>query len=227
MFVAFADELVVQAPVAGLVEADAAGPDVRRHRRVVTLPRFDRRRFGDLVQRVRVVASTSQCAAEHAVVADGLVVAAVVERAEPRSCPARAARTCAAARCRPSTDRRRTTRRSGGSPLSCHVPFAEYDVVRRSRSTPPRLSEREPVPAPGTCGRLPLRIDRAEEEQLVLHDRAAALERRRRCLRGPSVCTRAVGRLELLSSCPRGLSAACSRTPTRAASFDAALRRRR
>ena len=58
---------------------------------------------------------------------------------------------------------------------SCHVPFAEYEVIWRFRSMPPRSkSGNRRLPSASTLfgalkrPRLPARIDRAEEEQPVL-----------------------------------------------------------
>ena len=75
-------ELVVQATVALFVEPDAAGyvdagPSDR------SPPLIDRRRLDDAVHRAGVERFDQEVVRQSAIVADGLVVAAVVERAEP------------------------------------------------------------------------------------------------------------------------------------------------
>src|SRR5262249_58676634 len=92
--------LPVVAAVARFIEADAAGADARRDAEVAHLPGVDRRRLENPVQRAAERGVDQHTRAQHAVVVDGLVVAAVVERAvarrgllEQRAAPLRTART--------------------------------------------------------------------------------------------------------------------------------------
>src|SRR5262245_24804993 len=84
--------LVVDTAVGRLVEADAAGPDVRRDRHISDAPAVNRRRLHDSVERMGIAAFEEPVAVERAVVADALVVPAAVERTEagrvlPEECP--------------------------------------------------------------------------------------------------------------------------------------------
>jgi hypothetical protein len=75
-------ELVVQAVVAGFIEPDAAGNGVRGHRAIGHAPGVDRWHLVDVVQRARPESLDQEVAGQDTVVADGLIVAAVGERAE-------------------------------------------------------------------------------------------------------------------------------------------------
>ena len=131
-----------------------------------------------LLQRARVTRlRPASWLLEDAVVADGLLMAAVVERAERRRVGRRAAPRSAAGRSRRARDRRRTTRRRDDRCRAAAVPLAAYD------DRPPVPVDVAEADASGKVGgavsvvTLPRRVDRAEEEQPIPHD----ADRRPRC----------------------------------------------
>src|SRR4029453_6505472 len=77
--------LFVQALVASLVHAaDSARDDVGRDSLVRITPRVDRRQLTDLVERAREAGLDQKAGAEQAAVPYCLLMAAVIQRAEPR-----------------------------------------------------------------------------------------------------------------------------------------------
>ena len=169
----FDDVLVVHAAVA-LVQPDASGQHVRGDRRVGNVPLVDRRALGNRVQRPRVVRLDQPAVRQDAVVAAGLVVAAVVERAEARG----VLRGQRIAPLRPVLRRRRVAEERRVEAVAVveleralggigDVPASAIDVAEAlERKSLGRVQR----------PRVPLRIDGAEEEGMVFGDRTTALD---------------------------------------------------